>query len=76
MPTLVLGFGLAALATSQGSLWLFSLAELMILGGGGDFLIVLKMLRHPQKSGAVYYDHPYECGLVGFEPAGSDAPAA
>lgn len=76
MPTLVLGFGLAGLATAQGSLWLFSLAELMILGGGGDFLIVLKMLRHPQKSGAVYYDHPYECGLVVFEPAGSDAPAA
>ena len=76
MPTLVLGFGLAGLATAQGSLWLFSLAELMILGGGGDFLIVLKMLRHPKKSGAVYYDHPYECGLVVFEPAGSDAPAA
>ena len=76
MPTLILGFGLAGLATAQGSLWLFSLAEVMILGGGGDFLIMFKMLRHPQKSGAVYYDHPYECGLVVFEPANGDAPAA
>ena len=76
MPTLILGFGLAGLATVQGSLWLFSLAEVMILGGGGDFLVVLKILRHPQKDGAVYYDHPYECGLVVFEPENGDVPAA
>ncbi|MDY4167361.1 MAG: DUF3267 domain-containing protein [Fournierella sp.] len=76
MPTLILGFGLAGLATAQGSLWLFSLAEVMILGGGGDFLVVFKMLRHPQKEGAVYYDHPYECGLVVFEPENGDVPAA
>lgn len=76
MPTLILGFGLAGLATAQGSLWLFSLAEVMILGGGGDFLVVFKMLRHPQKDGAVYYDHPYECGLVVFEPENSNVPAA
>ena len=76
MPTLILGFGLAGLATAQGSLWLVSLAEVMILGGGGDFLVVLKMLRHPQKDGAVYYDHPYECGLVVFEPENGNVPAA
>ena len=76
MPTLILGFGLAGLATAQGSLWLFPLAEVMILGGGGDFLVVLKMLRHPQKDGAVYYDHPYECGLVVFEPENGNVPAA
>lgn len=76
MPTLILGFGLAGLATAQGSLWLFSLAEVMILGGGGDFLVVFKMLRHPQKDGAVYYDHPYECGLVVFEPENGNVPAA
>lgn len=76
MPTLILGFGLAGFATAQGSLWLFSLAEVMILGGGGDFLVVFKMLRHPQKDGAVYYDHPYECGLVVFEPENGDVPAA
>lgn len=76
MPTLILGFGLAGLATAQGSLWLFSLAEVMILGGGGDFLVVFKMLRHPQKDGAAYYDHPYECGLVVFEPENGNVPAA
>ena len=76
MPTLILGFGLAGLATAQGSLWLFSLAEVMILGGGGDFLVVFKMLRHPQKDGAVYYDLPYECVLVVFEPENGNVPAA
>lgn len=75
MPTLILGFGLAGLATVQGSMWLFWLAEMMILGGGGDFLVVFRMLRHPKKAGAVYYDHPYECGLVVFEPAGSEESA-
>jgi hypothetical protein len=40
----------------------------MIFGGGGDFLIILKMLLY--RSGgkeAVFYDHPTECGFVVFE---------
>ena len=37
MPTLILGFGLVGLSTLMGSLGLFLLAELMILGGGGIF---------------------------------------
>lgn len=44
------------------------MAEIMVLGGGGDFLIVLKMLLHKTKGkNALYYDHPYECGVVVFE---------
>ena len=40
----------------------------MIFGGGGDFAIILKMLLHRQRGKeAVYYDHPYECGVVVFE---------
>lgn len=67
-PTLVVGFGLAAVATAVGQVWLFILAELMIFGGGGDALIILKTLAYKPKSGdALYYDHPYECGLVVFE---------
>lgn len=68
MPTLILGFGLVGLAIAIGNLWLFLLAEIMIIGGGGDFLIICKMLMYKSKAkNIVYYDHPYELGLVVFE---------
>lgn len=68
MPTLVLGFVLAAVATALSSYWLQWLAVLMIFGGGGDFLIVAKMLFHRSRGREVLcYDHPYECGVVVFE---------
>lgn len=68
MPTLVLGTALTAAACISGSLfWLFT-AVIMILGGGGDFLIALKILLHKSKGkAALYCDHPYECGVVVFE---------
>ena len=68
MPTLVLGIGLTAAAALTGSFSVFILAIAMIFGGGGDFTIILKMLLHRQQGrDAVYYDHPYECGVVIFE---------
>lgn len=68
MPTLVLGIGLTAAAARVGIFWVFILALAMIFGGGGDFAIILKMLLHRQRGKeAVYYDHPYECGVVVFE---------
>ena len=68
MPTLVLGIGLTAAAALTGSFSVFILAIAMIFGGGGDFAIILKMLLHRQQGrDAVYYDHPYECGVVVFE---------
>lgn len=68
MPTLVLGIGLTAAAARMGIFWVFILALAMIFGGGGDFAIILKMLLHRQRrKEAVYYDHPYECGVVVFE---------
>ena len=68
MPTLVLGIGLTAAAALTGVYWVFILAIAMIFGGGGDFAIILKMLLHRQQGrDAVYYDHPYECGVVIFE---------
>ena len=68
MPTLILGFGLAIAAIGTGSAWLFFLTELMILGGGGDFLIIWKILLYRSKSKEVFYfDHPYEVGLAVFE---------
>jgi len=68
MPTLILGFGLAAISIFFRQPLLFLLSELMVLSGGGDFFIVLKMLLYRCKSTEVlYYDHPYECGVVAFE---------
>ena len=68
MPTVVLGGGVAIVAVATGQLLLFFLSELMIFSGGGDFLIILKILLYRSgKKETVYYDHPYECGVVVFE---------
>ena len=68
MPTLVLGFGLAGIAAGIGNFALFMLSETMIFCGGGDFLIILKLLLYRCRNKEVLcYDHPYECGVVLFE---------
>lgn len=68
MPTLIVGFLPAIISAVIGNFWLFVLSEFMILGGGGDFLIILKMLFYrPKTNDVLYYDHPYECGIVAFE---------
>lgn len=68
MPTLILGFGLGIVSIVTGQLMMFLLAEALILGGGGDFLIIIKLLRFTSdREEQLYYDHPYECGLVVFE---------
>lgn len=68
MPMLVLGAGLGVVAIMTGNLMCLYLAEFMTLGGGGDFLIIMKILRyHSDKEDQVYYDQPYECGVVVFE---------
>ena len=68
MPTLVLGIGLTAAATVLHQNALFLLAEIMILGGGGDCLIILHMLRYrPTAPDVLCLDNPYECGFVAFE---------
>lgn len=68
MPTLILGFLLALGAIWADSMLLKYLSLAMIFGGGGDFLIILKILSHSTKGKeALYIDHPSECGLVVFE---------
>lgn len=68
MPTVVLEFILAIFATIIQSALLFILAELMMIGGGGDFLILTKLLSyHSNKKEQLFYDSPYEIGLVVFE---------
>jgi hypothetical protein len=46
MPTLLLGFGLAVISAVWNSIFLLCLSEFMMIGGGGDFLIILKMLLY------------------------------
>ena len=70
MPTLVLGAGLTMAAAALHQNWLFLLVEIMILGGGGDFLILLRLFRYrPSSPDVLCLDHPYECGFVAFEKA-------
>ena len=68
MPTLILGFGLAIIATILGNFAMWCVSTFMILGGGGDFLIILKILKYKtQSKDVMYLDHPYKIGLVVFE---------
>ena len=68
MPTLVLGSGLSIAAIVLAQPFLLVLAVTMILAGGGDMLIIAKLLGYrPKGRDTLYYDHPYECGLTAFE---------
>lgn len=70
MPALVLGFGLLPVAIVLESFFTLVLSVFMIFAGGGDFFIILKMLLYRNKNKEVlFFDHPYECGLVAFEKA-------
>ena len=66
--TVLLGIVPAVISIFTGSLFWFIMGELMILAGGGDLTILLKLLRYKSKKEEILYmDHPYECGLVVFE---------
>lgn len=68
MPTVILGIIPAVISIFTGSIFWFAMGELMILSGGGDMTILLKLLRYKSnKKEILYMDHPYECGLVVFE---------
>lgn len=68
MPTLILAPVLGVIATVSGSFLFLVLCAVMIFAGGGDFFIILKILLYKTKKKEVlYYDHPYECGVVVFE---------
>ena len=67
MPTLVLGLGLGVLSVFIGNVLLFLAAEIMILGGGGDLIVIAKLLLFPTKGRTcLFFDHPTELGLVVF----------
>ena len=65
-PTLVLGVLPYLAALCLGSWPLFLLSVLMILGGGGDMLIIGKLLAFRCPKDTIFLDHPYQGGLVAF----------
>lgn len=70
MPTVILSFIPAVYAIFTGNKIVFCMAVFMLLSGGGDMLITLKLLFHKTKNkSSVYLDHPYDVGLVVFERA-------
>lgn len=68
MPTIVVGVIPSVLGIVLNHNALFLLGLLMLIGGGGDVCIILKLFFHKEKGKeCVYLDHPYECGVVVFE---------
>lgn len=68
MPTLVLGIFPSVLAVFLDVPLLLYLGILMMIGGGGDMIIALKIQRCRSKAEeTMYVDHPCECGAVMFE---------
>lgn len=66
-PTVVLGLLPVFASYALGSLPLFFVGALMIIGGGGDMAITVKLLRFkPKGNDVLLIDHPYEIGLVAF----------
>ena len=67
MPTVILGIIPCLIAIFNGSAMLFLLGAIMILGGGGDLTIIVKLLGyHNNKENTIFIDHPYKLGLVAF----------
>ena len=67
MPTVILGIMPSLVAILNGSTILFVLGAIMILGGGGDLTVILKLLCSRINSNEVMYiDHPYQAGVVVF----------
>lgn len=68
MPTLLLGFIPCMVAVFIGSSVLLAIGILLIMGGGGDLLIIFKLLcyKSPTKD-VLFIDHPYEIGTAVFE---------
>lgn len=67
-PTVLLGILPCLTAMRNGSWMLFVLGCAMIIGGGADMTMVLKLLRYRSEGSEVLYiDHPYKCGTMIFE---------
>ena len=68
MPLIVLGILPTAIAIAAGSYFWLLIGLVMILGAGGDVMIVLKLLRYKTDAEEVLiYDHPTKGGSIIFE---------
>lgn len=63
LPLLVLGILPSLVAVLIGNPYLLSFGALSIICAGGDMLICLEMRKYP---GAIFLDHPSECGFFAF----------
>jgi len=66
MPLIVLGIIPYAVSFFIGNFLLLMAGIIMILGAGGDIMLVMKLLRFKGGSEDVIYDHPTEAGSVVF----------
>ena len=68
MPLFAVGIVPAAIAIAAGSYFWLLMGLAMILGAGGDVMIVLKLLRYKTDAEEVLiYDHPTKGGSIIFE---------
>lgn len=67
-PLFMLGVVPYIIGLFSANLYVFFMAIVMILGAGGDIMLVIKLLGFRSDSGEVLvYDHPTEAGSVVFE---------
>ena len=67
MPTLWLGFLLGVVSIYASNAFLLVLSCGMLIGGGGDFLMIINLLKNRvQTKDVLYYDHPTQIGSVMF----------
>ena len=67
-PTLILGFLQGTAAILTGNFLIFVLSVVMMIGGGGDFLVDGMLIRYKKKKDRlILMDHPTELGFVTFE---------
>lgn len=67
MPAVVLGFIPGIISIVIGNAYVFYMAMVMILAGGGDIHTTLVLLMFkPNSKKAIYIDHPYLIGLAAF----------
>lgn len=67
MPTIILGIIPMVISVGTGSVVMFIIGTCMILSGGGDLTISLKLaMFKTHGKDVICIDHPYQVGLVAF----------
>lgn len=68
MPSIVLGILPGIVAAVIGSVGTLYMGCLLLVGGGADIMIAIKILLHKSKTkDTLYFDHPYKVGTIVFE---------